>query len=449
MSKIRLHGTSSGYTDIAPTAAAGNNILTAPTGTGTIVIKDGSGAIGITSVQATNANFSGTTRITSGISTTLRITTGISTTLQVGGVNVLNSDGVNTTGIVTAATFVPTVGQLGNRNIIINGAMQVAQYGTTKSGEGYTCDRWRWLRNGHDEEPTLTQQSLSTSDTGPYGAGFRNSLKLQNGNQSGGADAADYALIRYSIEAQNIANSGWNYKSATSYITLSYWVKSSVAQNFYVNIQSKDGTSQSYPFETGSLTADTWTKITKTIPGLANGNIDINDDNGSGLVMDIWPFAGTSYTSSGVTLNAWAAYSSAARFADNTSTWWTTNDSTFEITGVQLEVGSVATPFEHRSYGEELARCQRYYEEGAFSTRASGSIVRYFQSFNTTKRANPTVDVYYDVNKATSGTINSGNSNNSGWNESGMMSGWNMEKNTGSNGDGVDYAGWYTASAEL
>ena len=88
------------------------------------------------------------------------------------------------------------------------------------------------------------------------------------------------------------------------------------------------------------------------------------------------------------------------------------------LTGLQIEVGSVATPFEHRSFNEELDLCMRYYEEGSFSFRASGNIVRYCQAFNKRKRINPSMAVYYDNNKATDGTINSGNSNNSGWSRS-------------------------------
>ena len=256
----------------------------------------------------------------------------------------------------------------GHKNLIINGAMNVAQRGTSSSAEGYTCDRWQWLRNGHDEEATHAQVAVGSSDTGPYELGFRNAFQVTNGNQSSGADAADYALIRYTFEAQDIANSGWNHDSATSYITLSFWVKSSVAQNFYGTLRTIDGTDQGYPFETGSLTADTWTKITKTIPGLANGNLDFNDDNGSGLRINIWPFAGTNFTTSGVTLDAWAAHDNATRFADNTTTWWTTDNSTFAITGVQLEVGDTATTFEHRSYGDELLRCQRYYQTAPADT---------------------------------------------------------------------------------
>jgi hypothetical protein len=132
-----------------------------------------------------------------------------------------------------------------------------------------------------------------------------------------------------------------------------------VAQNFYGYLRSRDGTEQRYAFETGSLSADTWTKVTKTISG--NSNIQIDNNNGSGLGVYFAPFFGTTYTDSGVSLNAWGAYASGTRTPDSTSTWYTTNDATLEITGLQLEVGSVATDFEHRSFGQELALCQRYY----------------------------------------------------------------------------------------
>ena len=104
--------------------------------------------------------------------------------------------------------------------------------------------------------------------------------------------------------------------------------------------------------ETGSLSADTWTKITKTIPG--DSGLQIDNDNAEGLRIDFPIFYGTDLTNNSASLNAWANYNGAARTPDQTSTWYTTNDATFEITGVQLEVGSTATDFEHRTLGQEL-----------------------------------------------------------------------------------------------
>jgi len=248
-----------------------------------------------------------------------------------------------------------------NRNLIINGAMQVAQRGTsaTESSSGYySLDRFALLHTGTDESPTQAQVDVASGTT-PYTQGFRKAFRVTNGNQTSGAGASDNISIRYKVEAQDIANSGWNYLSSSSNITISFWIKSSVAQNFYFNFIAPDGTSYNYPMETGSLSANTWTKVTKTISG--NANLTFNNDNGVGLQIDWWPFAGTSYTDGGVTLNQWVTYSSGGRVPDYTTTWYTTNDATFEITGVQLEVGSVATDFEHRSFGQELALCQRYY----------------------------------------------------------------------------------------
>ena len=246
-----------------------------------------------------------------------------------------------------------------NRNLIINGAMQVAQYGTSSTEDGYnTCDRFRYDITSTDENPTQAQVDVASGTT-PYTSGFRKAFKITNGNQTSGAGASDRLVVLYRVEAQDLANSGWNYTSSSSYITFSYWVKSSVAQNFFVTLKSGDGTPQKYATETGSLTADTWTKITKTIPGASNVQFDNN--NGEGLEIEWSLFRGTDQTGS-MSLNAWAANNNSVRTPDQTSTWYTTNDATFEITGVQLEVSDHATDFEHRSYAQELALCQRYYQ---------------------------------------------------------------------------------------
>ena len=131
--------------------------------------------------------------------------------------------------------------------------------------------------------------------------------------------------------------------------------------NFHGYIRTPDGTSQGYGFETGTLSANTWTKIVKTIPG--HSNLTFNSDAELGWNMIISMYHGTDYTTSGYTLNQWAAYDSSSRIPDQVSTWYTTNGATWEITGLQLEVGSVATDFEHRSFDQELDLCMRYFQK--------------------------------------------------------------------------------------
>ena len=247
---------------------------------------------------------------------------------------------------------------LTNRRLTINGDMKIAQRGTSSTTEGYgTVDRFRQAYSGQDETPTQSQVDVASGTT-PYSQGFRKAFRITNGNQTSGAGTSDLILMRHRLEAQDIASSGWNYTSSSSFITLSFWCKSSVAQNFYIRLETSDGTAQAYYMETGSLTADTWTKVTKTIPG--NSNLQFDNDANVGLTMEWVQFYGTDKTGS-VSLDSWAAYSDTLRVPDMTSTWYTTNDATWDLTGVQLEVGSVATDFEFRTVGQELASCQRYF----------------------------------------------------------------------------------------
>ena len=275
--------------------------------------------------------------------------------------NSATSDAITTAtdGTCTAKLTSIGGGGLSHRNIIINGDMRIAQRGTSSTSSGYhTVDRFKYTYSGTDNAPTQAQVDVASGTT-PYTLGFRKAYKITNANQSGGAGAGDHIRLEVNLEAQDIANSGWNYKSSSSFITLSFWCKSSVAQNFYASIRTPDGTSQNYSFETGSLTADTWTKVTKTIPG--NSNLTFDNDSELGWNMEIAMFMGTDDTASGNTMNQWAAYNSSNQMPDNTPTWYTTNGATWEITGMQLEVGDTATSFEHRSLNEELLRCYRYY----------------------------------------------------------------------------------------
>ena len=371
MSKIRLFGTSSGYVEIAPAAAASNNTLTAPSTVGEIIAKDAAGAIGITSMKASNVN--------------------------VGAAVTISESGIEASGIgITCANI--NGGAIGGRkNLIINGAMLVAQRGTssTTADVYHTVDRMMTSVGGLDENCTFAQVDVSSGTT-PYTLGFRKAFKITNGNQTSGAGSGDYIQFQHRLEAQDVSNSGWNYTSSSSYITLQLWVKSSVAQNFYGYLRTKDGTGQAYVFETGSLTADTWTKITKTIPG--NSNITIDNDKGEGFQINLSPFWGTDFTGS-VSLNAWGAFNGAARTPDHTSTWFTTNDATFEITGIQLEVGSEATAFEHRTFNDEFSLCQRYFQKYACTDQewiyveGNGTTYKWWQSHFNPMRSTPTVDI--------------------------------------------------------
>ena len=269
--------------------------------------------------------------------------------------------GINMSGIVTATSFVPTAqGSLSHRNIIINGAMTVAQRASSTTSNGYGfVDRFQTnaisLSTGGNV--TRSQQSLSSSDTGPWQAGFRKYARMST-VAAGTASANSYIEIYTHLEAQDIANSGWDYVSASGNITLSFWFRCSANQTFYAYLRSRDGTSQAYTFSFTASGNNTWTKITHTIPG--NSNLTFNNDNGSGLSLYWLPFYGTDYTNN-KTLNTWAAYDQNNQTPDMASTWLTSGAATWDITGVQLEVGPVATPFEHRSYGDELIRCYRYY----------------------------------------------------------------------------------------
>ena len=353
--------------------------------------------------------------------------------------------------------------KLGNRNLIINGAMLVAQRGTSSTISGYgTVDRFTHEHGGTDEAPTFARVDVSSSDT-PYSLGFRRALKATNGNQTSGAGASDYVGIGHRIEAQFIANSGWNHTSSSSYITLTFWAKSSVAKSFKGYFRTDDGTAQIYPFDTGTLSANTWTKVTKTIPG--NSNITINIDRGLGLELFVYQFLGTDYTDSSVTENAWAAYASGTRTPDDDSSWYTTDEATFEITGVQLEIGNTATPFEHRSFADELIRCKRYFEKsynadaapgtatslGALQWQSNGatnSIASFPVQFSVLKRGTPTI-VIYNPTTGASGSLRCQNSTNQAAQSYNVGHNGFAFRTTSGATTNQRYLGHYTADVEI
>ena len=314
-------------------------------------------SIGIITARSNVLVGSGITLSPDGDVFTAGVTT--STTVQVGGGVTISESGIEASGIGITVANINGSQISGRRNIIINGAANIAQRAasaTSVSGEYKTVDRFSVSFGGADEAPTEAQHDLSSSDT-PYALGFRKSFHLTNGNQTSGAGSADYLQPQYKIEAQDIATCGWNYTDSNSFITLSFWVKASVAGDYTLNVGTSDGTAYRYLMEY-TLVADTWKHVVFKIPG--NSNLTMDNDTGLGFQIMWYPFLGSDYVQADQE-NNWYASSNSKYGTTSTTSWWTTNDATWEITGVQLEVGSQATAFEHRTFGDELLLCQRYY----------------------------------------------------------------------------------------
>ena len=330
-------------------------------------------------------------------------------------VNSIKGVGASTAAITvnnTDGTCTANLTNRTNKNLLINGSFLIAQRGTSATTNGHgTVDRFSVDYGNTDEAPTQSQVDVASGTT-PYTLGFRKALRVTNGNQTSGAGSGDYLGIEYYVEAQDMANSGWNYTSNSSNVTLSFYIKSSVAQSFKGFLRSRDGSSQRYAFDTGSLSADTWTKVTKTIPG--NSNLQFDNDNDKGLLIVLAAFWGGDYTDSSVTENVWASYVSGTRMKDNTSTWYTTNDATLEVTGFQLEVGSVATDFEHRSFAVEERLCKRYFKRFTKATHGQTPFIGHLTSgvgiigyvFSEVMRDTPSISQSNNFNIYTASTNN-------------------------------------------
>ena len=248
-----------------------------------------------------------------------------------------------------------------NRNLIINGAMNVAQRGTSSTGlhtSGYyTTDRFALVFGNEDElRVTMTQNSVTDLP------GFANSLKVQTTTAESAiaADETYYIINRY--EGQDFQQLKYGTSSALS-TTLSFYVKSSVTGTFAVAIYQTDGNDiigSTYTINS----ANTWEKKEITFAG--NTLAAIVDDNTNAIMIDWFLAAGSNFTS--VNNTSWGGYETGKlAFGHGTNAVATTTNATWEMTGVQWELGEQATPFEHRSFGDELARCQRYFQRtGAF-----------------------------------------------------------------------------------
>tara|TARA_R100000458_G_C8264571_1_gene239748 strand:- start:374 stop:1987 length:1614 start_codon:yes stop_codon:yes gene_type:complete len=295
-----------------------------------------------------------------GITVTGRIDAAADSTHDIGTSSVRFANGYFDTvyGDGSNLTNLPASGKASN--LFDNGAFQIAQRGpSSDSGGKQTVDRWWTSDNNMNVTITQSQHALTSSDSGPWALGFRYSYKIAFSAAGNSLDGSSYVEFLHFVESGVLSRSGWDYTSASSNITFSFWFKASTNATFYASLKTGDGDAYSYPFSFTASGNDTWTKITKTIPG--NSNIQINNDEGIGMQFRIIPYYGADSTDSGKSLNAWSAHTNAAFTPDFATTWATSTNPSFEITGCLLEVADSASDYPHLKYGEELLICQRYY----------------------------------------------------------------------------------------
>ena len=237
--------------------------------------------------------------------------------------------------------------QFANRNKIINGEFRVNQRNHTGSAghNAYTLDRWKYARSANTE--FSTSQSTDTPD------GFANSVKLDCIGANGSTGSADYAYFRYHIEGQDLQelNKG---TSAAKVATLSFYVKCDITGTFAINVVDENSRMCNLTY---TVSNTNWNRYIVTIPADTSGALANN--NSTQLSIHFYIIAGSNITSGG-SLNSWGAYNSGHLAQGHTANIVST-DHNWYMTGVQLEISDYATPFEHRTYAQELALCQRYF----------------------------------------------------------------------------------------
>ena len=283
-----------------------------------------------------------------------------------------------------------------NRNVIINGAMNVAQRNVSATGLGassgyFVCDRWYLYSNANDGRLTMSQDSSV-----PTGKGFANSLKLDCTTADTSIGTNESLQLTQKIESQNLQSFGKGTSEAKPF-AVSFYVKGNASATYVCELMDTDNSNRHID-KTFNVTTD-WTRVELTFPADTTGAFD--DDNAQGLNLNIFLHSG-SFNTSGTLQQTWGTLSQSDRIGSGTTSFFDSTDRTFFITGVQLEVGQNATEFEHvNNFGEELARCQRYFQAydggGAGAKFAQGwatstTVVQYSIGQQVGMRANATVD---------------------------------------------------------
>ena len=272
----------------------------------------------------------------------------------------------------------------GNKNLMTNGSMNVAQRGTVTgvtNGVYGGPDRFSITEN-NDLVVTLSQDT----DV-PTGNGFLNSMKVDVTTADSSTAAGEYGFLGQKFEGQNLQRLKKGTSNAES-VTLSFWVKSTITGTYIIQLYDNDNARHICKSYTIS-SSNTWEFKTLTFAGDTTGAF--GDDNGHSLQVYWWLVAGSTYTS-GTLATSWAGFTAANAAVGQVNAVNSTSNN-FYLTGVQLEIGDVATPFEHEYFGTTLAKCQRYYEllEGnVYPTDYSSQVLGNYY-WAVTKRAVPTV----------------------------------------------------------
>jgi len=295
-----------------------------------------------------------------------------------------------------------------NRNVIINGAMNVAQRGTSfadVSSGTYTLDRFIRFKN-HDGAVTITQDSSSPD-------GFSNSLKVDVTTADTNLTGTQNEVFGHKIEAQNLQSLSFGTSSAKNF-TVSFYVKSNKTGTYALNVVQSDNSSKSATLNYTIDSANTWERKSVTFTGDASGVI--NDDNGIGFEMSWFLAAGPTYTS-GSASASFATFSNANYAAGQTVNLLDSTDNEWFITGVQLEVGQNPTEFESEPFERTLHKCKRYYEHNyeagyypadgvnysqtsspflgnCYHQTSGGRYIMTHHKFEVEKRTSPTVTLY-------------------------------------------------------
>ena len=272
--------------------------------------------------------------------------------------NITNANGtsaiaIDSSGVATfSKTLVPSSSMM-YRNLIINGAMQVAQRATIVSGQGLggyiTVDRW----STSYVNPSAVWTHSQDTDV-PSGQGFGYSFKMQCTTASA-VGTNERLMVGQRFEGQMLQHLKKGTANAES-LTLSFWVKSNKTGTYIANLYDTDNTRQISKAYTIS-SADTWEKKIITFAGDTTGTLD--NDNNQSFILFFGLAVGT-FETSGTLQTSWGSAVGTDRFVGQVNLGDAVNNY-INITGIQLEVGDAATPFEHRPYDAELARCQRYY----------------------------------------------------------------------------------------